>query len=449
MNLTKISNLGHEPGYALNGASLEVYPGEMVALVGRRGSGKSTFLSILSCRQRPDSGRVLIDDQEVSQLTDWELAQVRLSKVGFFSQDINLQSNETALVNVETALSDQALGDQERRQKAWQAIRLVGIEQRLVEQKLGLLSAGQQVRVGVARALANDPPLLFADEPTKGLDGVSREQVLDLFQKLNDEGRTIVIATPDSSVGNHCRRVVKIADGKIVDDGPVSKRRIITPSRIPGPRPGISVGEEQAVCPRCNYGNPKDETVCQRCNFTFRPPATEEMRPADVAPIHVDGGARSARSAVDGEGVPVQAVMEELKKIPFFARLGSRSLSKLMPSVEQRRYRRGSTIVKEGDAGDSYYVIKSGDVQVVALDQDGREVPIAQLGPREGFGEMALLTDQPRYATVVALTDLVVWRVPKSAFEQILSTDRSLSVYFNDILRQRISDLNERRYPSA
>ena len=362
VNLTTITNRGPEGGHALSGASLEVYPGEMVAILGRRGSGKSILLSILGCLQRPDSGRVLIYDQDVSQLTDSEVAQVCLSKVGFFSQDITLQPNETALANVEVALRDQDLGDHEHRQKAWQAIRLVGIEQRLVEQKLGLLSTAQRVRVGVARALANDPPLLFADEPTKGLDSVSREAVLDLFQKLNDEGRTIVIATPDSSVGNYCRRLVKIVDGRIVDDGPVSKRRIITPSRTSGPRPGISVGEEQAVCPRCNYGNPKDQTVCQRCNFTLRPPSTDEMRPADVAPIHVDGGERSGRSAVDGEGVPGQAIMEELKKIPFFARLGSKGLVKLMPSVERRRYRRGSTIVKEGDVGNSFYVIRSGDV---------------------------------------------------------------------------------------
>jgi len=578
VNLTKVYRRGQELVYALNSASLEVYTGEMVALVGRPGSGKSVLLGILGCLQRPDSGRLSIDEQEVSQLTDNELAWVRISKVGFLPQDPNLKPNDTALANVEAALIGLPLEERERRQKAWAAIRLVGIEQRVAEQKLGLLSRGQRVGIGVARALVNDPPLFLADAPMKGLDSVARQEALDVFQKLNDSGRTIIIATSDSSVSNYCRRVVRIAEGRIVDDGPVSRRRIVTPSGISAPGLGTSIMEELSVCPRCNYGNPKGQPNCQRCNDVLQSSPAERLSPvtatlprvaetdsqvaeavpaeslsgaeidsivagqrattaptgaesasqaaetrpavapsgaeidsqvAEARPAVAPSGAESgsqvaetrpaaaptgaeidsqvaetrpavapsgaeidsqvaeARPAsapggaeinpqvaqdyieIDEPGVPPQEIMAELKKIPFFARMGTRSLTKLMPLLEQRRYRKGSRVVIEGDVGDSYYVIRKGDAQVVAKGEGEGEMPIAQLGPLEGFGEMALLTDEPRYATVIALTELDLWRVSKTSFEELLSADPSLVVYFNEILRQRIMELNERRYPSA
>ena len=252
----------------------------MVALVGRPGSGKSVLLGILGCLQRPDSGRLSIDDQELSQLTDNDLAWVRVSKVGFLAQDPNFKPNDTALKNVEAALRGQPLEEREQHQKAWAAIRLVGIEQRLAEQKLGLLSSGQRVGIGIARALVNDPPLLLADEPTKGLDSVARQEALDVFQKLNDSGKTIVIATSDSSVSRYCRRLVRIAEGRIVEDGLVSKRRVVTPSiGILRPGSGTSIMEELLACPRCNYGNPKGQPNCQRCNHDLQAFPGEQVSP--------------------------------------------------------------------------------------------------------------------------------------------------------------------------
>ena len=280
VNLTKVYSRGQELVNALNSASLEVYEGEMVALVGRPGSGKSVLLGILGCLQRPDSGRLSIDDQELSQLTDNDLAWVRVSKVGFLAQDPNFKPNDTALKNVEAALRGQPLEEREQHQKAWAAIRLVGIEQRLAEQKLGLLSSGQRVGIGIARALVNDPPLLLADEPTKGLDSVARQEALDVFQKLNDSGKTIVIATSDSSVSRYCRRLVRIAEGSIVEDGLVSKRRVVIPSiGILRPGSGTSIMEELLACPRCIYGNPKGQPNCQRCNHDLQAFPGEQVSP--------------------------------------------------------------------------------------------------------------------------------------------------------------------------
>ena len=511
--------------------------------MGRPGSGKSVLLGILGCLQRPDSGRLSIDDQELSQLTDNDLAWVRVNKVGFLAQDPNFKPNDTALKNVEAALRGQPLEEREQHQKAWAAIRLVGIEQRLAEQKLGLLSSGQRVGIGIARALVNDPPLLLADEPTKGLDSVARQEALDVFQKLNDSGKTIVIATSDSSVSRYCRRLVRIAEGRIVEDGLVSKRRVVTPSiGILRPGSGTSIIEELLTCPRCNYGNPKGQPNCQRCNHDLQAfpgeqvspvagnlprvtgtnsqvavPATAEFlsgvdidsiiagqraaaapsgaatgpevaTPSPAAPTEeaevgspvaeakpaapteeaeVGSPVAEAKPAVPTEGTeisprvtqdfveidltafPPQELLAELKKIPFFGKLGTRSLTRLFPYLQQRRYPKGSSIVSEGEAGDSYYVIRSGDAQVLAKGEVGTDMPIAQLGPQEGFGEMALLTDEPRYATVVALTELEVWRVTKTSFTDLLAADPSLVVYFNEVLRQRIRELNEKKYPST
>ena len=172
-----------------------------------------------------------------------------------------------------------------------------------------------------------------------------------------------------------------------------------------------------------------------------RPAADPEA--AEISPVTQDF------IELDLTGLPPQELMAELKKIPFFARLGTRSLTRLLPSLRQRRYPKGSIVVREGDLGDSYYVVRMGDAEVVAKGDADVEMPIAQLGPLDGFGEMALLTDEPRYATVIALTELDVWRVSKTSFEELLSADPSLVVYFNEVLRQRIRELNERRYSSG
>ena len=253
VELTKVHQLGDERVHALDDVTLEVHAGELVAVTGTPGSGKSTLLHILGCLQRPDSGAVRLEGQDVTHLDEEELAQVRISKVGFVFQAFNLLPNETALGNVEVPLRHQGMGAWDRREKAELALQLVGLGTRL-DRKPGQLSAVQRQFLSIARALVQDPAVIFADEPTGVLDSTSREEVMGLLQKLHEQGRTIVVATTESGVASYCQRIIRISEGRTVDEGPVSNRRIIPSSRRPGTASGPG-GREVVVCPRCNYGN--------------------------------------------------------------------------------------------------------------------------------------------------------------------------------------------------
>ena len=424
-NLTKLYPKGNERVLALHDVSLEIYPGEMVGIAGRRGSGKSTLFQILGCLERPDSGNLRIVDQDVTQLEDEELARVHAQKIGFLAQDLKLLPKETLLANAEVPIKDVGLQTWESRQKAREALRLVGLANR-AEHKLAQISARESLCVAIARALVNDPAVILVDEPTRFLDSSSREEVMGLFQKLNDEGRTILIATADPGVTRYCRRAIRMADGMTGEDELVARRRIVPLSRIPGPAADMYLKGEERVCPRCNYGNSRGADLCQRCDF----------------PIHLlkdDEEAEVARPD------PI----EELKRVPFFARLGSKSLTEIIPALEYRRFVKGSTIIKEGEVGDCYYLIRSGDVQVEVGRAANQIIPIARLGTKEGFGEMALMSDEPRNADVVAITDVEVWRLPKGPFKDMLSENAPLSIYFKDLVAHRQKEYQERVYPSA
>ena len=443
-NLNKVYEIGRETVYAVNDVALEVQPGELVAILDKPGSGKSTLLHILGCLQRPDSGRVWIENLDTTRLDVEELARVRTHKVGFVFQAFNLLPNETAIANVELPLRNQRVDAWNSRQRAEEALQVVGLGNRL-EHRPGQLSARQRQSVAIARALVNDPAVLFADEPTRALDSTSREEVMGLFQKLNDEGRTTVIATADSGVANYCHRMVRIAEGRTVDEGPVSSRRVIPSSRIPGP-PSRSYAREVTVCPRCAYGNFADEILCGRCEFP-RHLTDEEEQSIQGRLIGAESRLLGVESASDEGKFHGQGLPDELKEVPFFAGLGSKSLAKLMSGLEQRRFPEGSTIVKQGDAGDAFYVVRSGTVRVV-LERGGMPgIQIATLGPKDGFGEMALLTDQPRSASVLALTDVETWRLSKVAFEGLLEESLSLAVYFNRILSRRLSAVQKKIVP--
>ena len=450
-NLTKVYNPAQRPPdervYALNDVSLEIQPGEMVAIVGGPGSGKSTFLHILACLQRPDSGQMLIDGLDVAQFGDDELARVRVRKVGFIFQAFNVLPDESVLANVEVPLRHLDLEDSVRRQKAEEALQFVGLGNCL-DHKPGQLSATQRQCVAIARALVHEPAVIIADEPTRALDSTSQEEVMGLFQRINDDGKTILISTPDSTVASYCRRTVMLAEGRIVDDRPVSDRRIVPPSTVTRPPADIEVEEEEVVCPRCNHGNAKDKETCQHCTFPLR--LTPEER--ETIESRLSGIASrwlGVESPLDEGEVPGYDAIEELKEVPVFSGLGPKSLAKIMPALEGRLFPRNSTITKQGDVADAFYIIRKGNVQVVLEREGGQTVSIARLGRMEGFGEMALMADQPRSASVIALTDVEVWCLPKATFQALLSENLSLSLYFNRILAERLIAIQASVEPAA
>jgi putative ABC transport system ATP-binding protein len=202
---------------ALDGVSLRIDRGEFVAIIGSSGSGKSTLMNIVGCLDLPTDGRYLLDGVDVRDIAEDDLADLRSRKIGFVFQSFNLVARTTALANVELPLAYAGLGRRERRARAIAALTAVGMEGRLNHQP-SELSGGQQQRVAVARAIVTNPALVLADEPTGNLDSHSTDEVLEIFERLNAEGRTVVVITHEPDVAARTRRVVELADGRVRSD---------------------------------------------------------------------------------------------------------------------------------------------------------------------------------------------------------------------------------------
>jgi putative ABC transport system ATP-binding protein len=216
-HLTKNYLLGDIEVHALRGVSLEVRRGEFVAIMGASGSGKSTFMNIVGCLDKPTKGTYVLEDIDVSGLSRDELAQIRNSKIGFVFQGFNLLSRTSALENVELPLLYCAMTNKERKDRAIEALNLVGLAER-VHHYPNQLSGGQQQRVAIARALVNRPSIVLADEPTGNLDSRTSVEVMGIFQELNQKGITIIIVTHEPDIAQFTKRHIVFRDGRIRSD---------------------------------------------------------------------------------------------------------------------------------------------------------------------------------------------------------------------------------------
>ena len=221
-DIYKIYQMGDMEVRASDGISLKIWKGEFVSIVGKSGSGKSTMMNIIGCLDVPTSGEYILDGEDVSEMEDDELAEIRNKTIGFVFQQYNLLPRQTLLENVELPLIYAGVGRKERQERAMASLEKVGLQDKwkyLPQQ----LSGGQQQRVSIARALVGNPSLILADEQTGALDSRTSRDVLDFLKQLNEEGNTVVIITHDTSIAMEAKRVVRIRDGKITFDGDVKE----------------------------------------------------------------------------------------------------------------------------------------------------------------------------------------------------------------------------------
>lgn len=225
-NLVKVYDTGAIQLKALKEVNLEIEEKEYVAIMGASGSGKSTLMNVLGCLDKLTDGKYYLDGVDISSLDDNSLAAIRNKKIGFVFQAFNLLPKLTALANVELPMMYAGVPKSEREKKAKIALDKVGLGDR-VHHKPNELSGGQKQRVAIARALVNDPAIILADEPTGNLDSQSSEEIMGIFQELNDEGVTIVMVTHEPDIAQHTKRNIVFRDGNIISDGLVTERTIV------------------------------------------------------------------------------------------------------------------------------------------------------------------------------------------------------------------------------
>jgi len=226
-HISKIYQSGEVKVKALDDVSFEVEKGEFVAIMGPSGSGKSTLMHILGLLDRPTSGKYFLEDVDALKFTDEELAKIRNKKIGFVFQFFNLLPRTTALRNVMIPMIYGGVKPQEREKKARQLLEAVGLGKRIYHTS-AQLSGGEQQRVAIARALAMTPAIILADEPTGNIATNQAEEVMRIFQKLNKEGHTIVLITHESDIAEYAKRIIRLRDGKIVEDKINGRQKIIS-----------------------------------------------------------------------------------------------------------------------------------------------------------------------------------------------------------------------------
>lgn len=267
LGVTKTYMMGETQVHALKGITMEIAQGDMVSIMGPSGCGKSTMLQIAGCLDKPSSGRVRVGGSDIMSLDDQQLAKIRNKHIGFIFQSFNLLPHENALNNVLVPIQYSGVSRKQGEAAAKRSLEAVGLGDR-IHHRPNELSGGQRQRVAIARAIVNEPSIILADEPTGALDQNSGKEVMGILQRLNEQGRTIILVTHDANVAAYAKRIVELSDGKIVNDKAI-KSKVVLDEEIRSSRDEGPVPVNQRVCAKCNFGNRAQAKFCANCGFTL------------------------------------------------------------------------------------------------------------------------------------------------------------------------------------
>jgi ABC-type lipoprotein export system ATPase subunit/CRP-like cAMP-binding protein len=435
-NLRKVYKTPAGDFTAVNGINVEVQRGEFVAIIGKSGSGKSTFINMITGIDRPTSGEIMINGAAVHSFNEGQMAAWRGRNLGIVFQFFQLFPTLTILENIILPMElNKLYSKSERKERAMHL--LDKVEMATEAHKLpSAISGGQQQRVAIARALANDPPLLVADEPTGNLDSKTAEKIFALFENLVAAGTTILMVTHDSDLARRVNRTILISDGEVVNEYLVQALSTLTPDQLVEISRNIKpqvFQPESAIIRQGEKGDKFYILLSGKADVYINTPGGSEVQVNQLKPGQyfgemalLGGGVRAATVKASHEG-PVSAVAlneqafnslindsrslrEELMslvewrnryhQLQIVSSLDENALSSILKETKPVIYEEGQDIIKQGEVGDTFYLMLDGQVDILVKGEHGIEVLVNQLSRGSYFGEMALMGNKRRNATV-------------------------------------------------
>jgi ABC-type lipoprotein export system ATPase subunit/CRP-like cAMP-binding protein len=486
-NLRKVYQTPAGDFTAVNGINVEVQRGEFVAIIGKSGSGKSTFINMITGIDRPTSGEIVIGGAPVHSFNEGQMAAWRGRNLGIVFQFFQLFPTLTILENVILPMElNKLYSKSERKERAMQLLEKV--EMTGQAHKLpSAISGGQQQRVAIARALANDPPLIVADEPTGNLDSKTAEKVFSLFENLVAAGKTILMVTHDSDLARRVNRTILIADGEVVNEYLVRALSTLTQDQLVEISRKIQPEMFQPDSAIIRQGEKGDKfyiLLNGKADVYINTPGGSELQVNQLKPGQyfgemalLGGGVRAATVKASHEGpVSVVALNEEsfnslindsrslreelmglverrktYQQLQTISSLDETMLSSILKDAKPLMYPEGREIIKQGDVGETFYLLLDGQVDILVRDERGGDVLVNRLARGSYFGEMALMGNKRRNATVrvsqghpAKLIELGV-----QEFDQLEDSSELFKTHVYDAAEARKQQLETTRNPKA
>jgi len=435
-NLLKIYKTPAGDFTAVNGIDVEVQKGEFVAIIGKSGSGKSTFINMITGIDRPTSGEIVIGGAPVHSFDEAQMAAWRGKNLGIVFQFFQLFPTLTLLENVILPMElNKLYAKSERRERAMQLLKKVEMEDQ-AHKLPSTVSGGQQQRVAIARALANDPPLIVADEPTGNLDSKTAAKIFSLFEDLVAAGKTILMVTHDSDLARRVDRTILISDGEVVNEYLVRALSTLTQDQLVEVARRIKPQVFPADASIVRQGEPGDKfyiLLNGHADVSLHEPGGGEVVVNQLKPGQyfgemalLGGGIRTASVKVSNNGPASVVALDErafndlvndsrslrleltslieqrntYNQLQNISSLDQKALVAIIKDLKVNTYESGHEIIRQGDVGDTFYLLLAGKVDILARNEQGEEIRVNQLGNGQYFGEMALMGSKRRNATV-------------------------------------------------